>query len=81
LAQELEVKAFGNYQELLDACDGVDISATTTAHYDLAKSALLAGKHVFVEKPITAELGQARELVSLAAQQNLKLQVGHIERF
>jgi len=81
LAQELEVKAFGNYQALLDACDGVDISATTTAHYDLAKTALLAGKHVFVEKPITAELGQARELVSLAAQQNLKLQVGHIERF
>lgn len=81
LAQELEVKAFGNYQALLDACDGVDISATTTAHYALAKTALLAGKHVFVEKPITAELGQARELVSLAAQQNLKLQVGHIERF
>jgi len=81
LAEELQTKAFSSYQDLLDACDGVDISATTTAHYHLAKSALLAGKHVFVEKPITAELDQARELVSLAAQRNLKLQVGHIERF
>lgn len=81
LAAELGVTAHASYQELLDACDAVDISATTIAHYDLAKTALLAGKHVFVEKPITAELHQARELVSLAAEKGLKLQVGHIERF
>jgi len=81
LAAELGVKALASYQELLESCDAVDISATTIAHYDLAKAALLAGKHVFVEKPITAELDQAHELVKIAAEKGLKLQVGHIERF
>ncbi len=81
LASKLGVTAFEDYQTLLDAVDAVDISATTTAHYELAKTALQAGKHVCVEKPITSELWQAEELVELAKEQNLKLQVGHIERF
>ncbi|MDD2332649.1 MAG: Gfo/Idh/MocA family oxidoreductase, partial [Candidatus Cloacimonetes bacterium] len=59
----------------------IDIAATTTQHYDLAKQALLQGKHVFLEKPITSELWQAEELLALAVDKHLKIQVGHIERF
>lgn len=81
ISSKLEVPAFDSYEKLLEACDAVDIAATTTAHYELAKPALLAGKHIFLEKPITSELAQAQELCELAAKNNLKIQVGHIERF
>lgn len=81
IGAKLRVTSFESYDALLAAVDAVDISTTTTAHYELAKAALLAGKHVFIEKPITSELWQAEELVQLAAERKLKIQVGHIERF
>lgn len=81
ISEKLGVKSFASYDELLDAVDAIDIAATTTYHYALAKPALLKGKHIFLEKPITSEMSQARELMELAKAQNLKIQVGHIERF
>ncbi|MDY0150761.1 MAG: Gfo/Idh/MocA family oxidoreductase [Candidatus Cloacimonas sp.] len=81
IATQLNTTCFDTYEALLDACDAVDIAATTTAHYELAKPALLAGKHIFLEKPITSEMAQAEELLDIAASKNLKIQVGHIERF
>lgn len=81
IAVRLGVKSFPTYEEMLDAVEAVDVAATTTYHYALAKPALERGKHVFLEKPITAELHQAEELLNLAAKKNLKIQVGHIERF
>ncbi len=80
-ARDFGVKVFRGYDELIRECGAVDIAATTSAHHQLAKAALLAGKPVFVEKPLCAELGQATELVAIAEKQGLKLQVGHIERF
>jgi predicted dehydrogenase len=65
--------------ELIRATD-VDAVAIVTpvfAHYEMAKAALLAGKHIFVEKPFTATSAQARELVDLAAQKNLRIMVDH----
>lgn len=81
IANALGVRVYESYNDLLAACDAVDIAATTTAHYELAKPALLAGKHIFLEKPITSELFQAGELLKIAEEKNLKIQVGHIERF
>ena len=81
ISEKLGVKSFADYYTLLDAIDAIDIVATTTYHYELAKPALLKGKHIFLEKPITSELEQAEELLELAKRQNLKIQVGHIERF
>lgn len=81
ISASLNVKAFDTYDELLDNIDAIDIAATTTYHYELAKAALLKGKHVFLEKPITSDLEQANEIVKLAEEKNLKIQVGHIERF
>jgi predicted dehydrogenase len=81
ISTTLGCTAFDSYEAMLAACDAVDIAATTTAHYALAKPALLAGKHIFLEKPITSELVQAEELLKIAEERGLKIQVGHIERF
>ena len=58
--------------------DAVVIATPTTTHYELAKEALLRGKHVLVEKPITAETSQGRELCELAEKANRILMVGHV---
>jgi predicted dehydrogenase len=66
---------------LLAASDALVIAAPAEAHHALAAEALRAGKHVLVEKPIAATLAQADELIALAAERGLVLQVGHLERF
>jgi predicted dehydrogenase len=81
IGAKLEVRVCETYQDLLDRVDAVAIAASTTWHYELAKKALQNGRHVFIEKPVTAELWQAEELVGIAKENNLRLQVGHIERF
>jgi predicted dehydrogenase len=80
-ANEYRVKAFPKIDELLNSVDAVSIAATTSAHYELAKKCFEKNIHVFVEKPITATIEQAEELVKISEDKNLKLQVGHIERF
>jgi predicted dehydrogenase len=74
-------RACASFDELLAAVDVLSIAAPTVAHHDLARRALLAGKDVLVEKPMTATLAEADELVALAASGGRVLQVGHIERF
>lgn len=81
VAEEFELPTFDSFDDLLREVDAVSIAATTSAHFDLAKQCLNAGKHVMIEKPITATIDQGKELVQLAKEKNLKLQVGHIERF
>lgn len=81
VAEEHGVRYFSSLEELLQACDAVTIAVPTTHHHQTAKAALAAGKHVFIEKPITAAIAEARELINLAQDRQLVLQVGHIERF
>jgi predicted dehydrogenase len=57
--------------------DGVIIATPVRTHYYLAKEALLQGKHVLVEKPLTANVAEAEDLVALAQQQQRILMVGH----
>lgn len=80
-ATQFNVKAYSTLEELVADIDAVSIAATTTAHYAIAKYCMEQGKHVMVEKPITAQIEEAEELVALAAEKNLNFQVGHIERF
>lgn len=80
--QEEGNHVFASVDELLEAVEAVDIVTPTVTHFELAKKAILAGKHVFIEKPITRTLEEAEELLELLRQSpSLKAQVGHVERF
>lgn len=78
---QLGVPFFENPEELLQVCDIADIVCTTTYHYEMAKLALSKGKPCFIEKPVTATIEQAEELLKLQQQTGLPVQVGHVERF
>jgi predicted dehydrogenase len=80
LGWEAGAKEMG-FDDLLDVSDAVIVAAPAEVHYELAASALRAGKHVLVEKPIAATLEQADVLGGLAKERGLVLQVGHLERF
>ncbi|HET7159115.1 MAG TPA: Gfo/Idh/MocA family oxidoreductase, partial [Burkholderiales bacterium] len=78
------VTATAHYRELLDVkdIDAVMISATPEAlHYPMARESLLAGKHVFLEKPIALELHEADDLIALARRNKLKFTIGYSQRF
>ena len=81
VAKKYQLPRFPNAEELMDACDAVDIVAPTTSHFDLCEAAIKKGKHVFVEKPLANTMDEARILVKLAREANIKFQVGHVERF
>ncbi|MCS7275686.1 MAG: Gfo/Idh/MocA family oxidoreductase [Dehalococcoidia bacterium] len=66
-----------DYDELLERCRAVIIATPPASHYGLARRALLADRHVLVEKPFTTSSSQARELVELAQRRRLVLMVGH----
>lgn len=74
-------KYFERPEDLIEACDFIDIVTPTTHHHHGAMSVLNAGKHVFIEKPITETTQQAEEIIALAKEKGLKGQVGHVERF
>lgn len=76
--------ATADYKDLLkiDDIDAIVISATPeTTHFPMARDSLLAGKHVFLEKPIAITLSEADELVKLARTKNLKFTIGYSQRF
>lgn len=81
VTKELGVTAASSYEALLSGCDAVSIVVPTPAHHAVAKAAIDAGKHVFIEKPITVTLEQADELIALAKKRGVMIQIGHIERF
>ncbi len=75
------IKRFFDADEFLQACDAVDVVTPTDYHYEWCQKAIKMGKHVFVEKPFAHTMAEAQELVKLAKEANIKLQVGHVERF
>lgn len=79
--QEFGVKAFADMDELISKVDAVDIVTPTLAHFDCASKALKLSKHVFIEKPITNTVEEAKQLIYLSEEANVKVQVGHVERF
>lgn len=81
VARDYHIPRFKNVQDLIEACDAIDVVAPTDHHFRLCKEALRKGKHVFVEKPLAYSLEEAAELVKLVQESNTKLQVGHVERF
>ncbi len=79
--EKYKIKRFTNADELIAACDAVDIVAPTDQHFALCEKAIRNGKHVFVEKPLANTMAEARLLVSMAKEADVKVQVGHVERF
>ncbi|MBI4429000.1 MAG: Gfo/Idh/MocA family oxidoreductase [Ignavibacteriales bacterium] len=81
VASEVGTRAFDSLDEMLKNVEAVSIVTTTSNHFDVATEALKAGLHVFIEKPITETIQQAKLLVRQSSSNGLKVQVGHIERF
>lgn len=81
VSRELGIRAYPSIAELLADVDAISVVVPTKAHFDVAKAALVAGKHVLIEKPMTATLEEADELLSLAKDNGVIVQIGHIERF
>ena len=81
IAAELGVEALTDYHALLGKVDAVSIVVPTQQHYEVARTCLENGIHVLLEKPITVTVKEAQQLVDIAAQNKLILQVGHLERF
>ncbi|MDB2657196.1 Gfo/Idh/MocA family oxidoreductase [Crocinitomicaceae bacterium] len=79
--EQFGVARFEDMDELLDAVDCIDIVTPTISHFDCASKALRKSKHVFIEKPVTETVEEAKALESLAHEAGVKVQVGHVERF
>ena len=81
VSEKYQLACFPDAVGLIDACDAADIVAPTPFHFELCEKAIRKGKHVFVEKPLANTMKEARQLVKLAQESDIKLQVGHVERF
>src|SRR5690606_13121734 len=81
-AERLAVPARGFAEVLADpGIDGVSLASPASLHFEQAKAALEAGKHVFVEKPLALDLDQAEALVRTAEERGLCLMVGHLLQY
>jgi len=81
IEKELGYKSFPSMEALIEVCDMIDVVTPTSHHFNCAKKVMEAGKHLFIEKPITQTVEEAEILLKLAAQHHVKGQVGHVERF
>ena len=81
IAAEFGYTQYDTIAKLIHAVDVIDIVTPTLSHYKCAKVSIKSGKHVFIEKPISTTVEEAEEIISLATANNVKGQVGHVERF
>ncbi len=75
------IKRYKDAAELMAVIDAADVVAPTNHHFELCELAIRMGKHVFVEKPLANTIEEGRKLVEMAKEANVKVQVGHVERF
>jgi len=81
IAQQYQVRAAGSLEEFAKLVDAASIATPTNSHFAIGQELLEKGKHLLIEKPIAEDTAQASLLAELAAQRQLVLQVGHVERF
>lgn len=79
--EQYGLKRYTDVEKFIDACDAVDVVAPTNHHFYLCEKAIRKGRHVFVEKPLAHTIEEGRLLVNMAREANIKMQVGHVERF
>ena len=80
ISKKFDVKVFSDLNSILNEVDALSIVTNTKSHYEVAEKCLRSKKHVFIEKPITAEIEEADKLLSIAEKNKVLIQVGHIER-
>jgi len=81
MAAAYDIQAFERAEALIEAVDIVDIVTPTVSHFELAEKAIKSGRHLFIEKPLTHTIEQGRRLLKLGETHQVKIQVGHVERF
>jgi len=81
VTEKYGLKRFEDINSLLDKIDAADIVAPTNHHFNLCESAIRKGRHVFVEKPLANTIEEGKQIVKMAREAGLKVQVGHVERF
>lgn len=81
IAREFRTSYFTDYRSLIGKIDAVSIAVPTNLHYEVSKPLLENRINLLIEKPITKTIEEADELLEIAKNKNLILQVGHIERF
>jgi len=81
VARALGVEAFSDYRLLFPQVEAVSVAVNTRDHYLVVREAIEAGLHVLVEKPLTAGVAEADDLLRLARKHDRLLMVGHLERF
>ncbi len=81
IGKKYHAASYSDYEDLFDKVDAASIAVPTSLHYHIAKDFLHHNIHVLIEKPITKTLSEADELIEIAKEKKLILQVGHIERF
>lgn len=79
--EDFGIKRFETLDSLLSEVDCVDIVTPTLSHFEGASQAIRMGKHVFIEKPVTETIEEARLLLIMKNEAGVKVQVGHVERF
>ena len=81
ISKRYDVKAFEDVEELMNLVDVVDIVKPSISHFDYAVKAIKLSKHVFIEKPVSNTVEEAKILLELSEEANVKVQIGHIERY
>jgi predicted dehydrogenase len=81
VSEKYNLKRFADEDELINACDAIDVVTPTQHHFSICEKAIKKSRHVFVEKPMVSTMKEAKTLVKLVQESKIKFQVGHVERF
>ncbi len=81
VGEEFGIKVFDNELKLAEQCEALSVAVPATMHYNTAVPLLQMDKHLLLEKPIASQVEDGRKLVAMAAERQLVLGVGHVERF
>ena len=81
LHEKYQVPTFSSIEDLIDHSDIIDITSSGIPHFEMASLALRKSRHVFIDRPLVGSLSEANKLIDLAFEANVKVQIGHMERF
>ena len=81
VSKEFNCDFFDNPDDLISKSDLICVVTPTPFHFEYAKKCIVSGVHVFIEKPVCDNINDSNKLIQLNKKRNLKIQVGHVERF